>query len=144
MEFQTSSPNLMAALEDHGHRVTLSRKAIVDALEQKHVGFTAEALSEELPSVSRATVYRTISLLLEAGAVCKLATMDGTYVYSVSRLGQHHHHYVCVNCGAVEEFRAAAVERLIRSIAADIPGQVVDHRIELFVACDPCPTGEGG
>ncbi len=133
----------MAALEDRGHRVTFSRKAIVNLLEQKHEGFTAEALSEELPSVSRATVYRTIKALLEAGAVCKLAAMDGSHVYSVSRTGHHHHHYVCVKCGAVEEFRAATVERMLRSIAAEIPGQVVDHRVELYVACDPCPAGEG-
>lgn len=143
MEFQTSSPSLTAALEDRGYRITPSRRAVVDLLEQKHEGFTAEALSEELPSVSRATVYRTIKVLLEAGAVCKLAAIDGSIVYSVSRTGRHHHHYVCVKCGAVEEFRAAAVERMLRSIAADLPGQVVDHRIELYVACDPCPAGEG-
>ena len=143
MDFHTSSPSLTAALEDRGYRLTLSRQAIVDLLEQKHEGFTAEGLSEELPSVSRATVYRTIKVLLEAGAICKLATIDGSIVYSVSRTGHHHHHYVCVNCGAVEEFRAAAVERMLRSIAAELPGQVVDHRIELYVACDPCPAGEG-
>lgn len=141
MELQTSSPNLMAALEGRGHRVTLSRQTIVNLLEQKHEGFTAEALSDELPSVSRATVYRTIKVLLEAGAVCKLASIDGSHIYSVSRSG-HHHHYVCVKCGAVEEFRAAAVERMLRSIAAELPGQVVDHRVELYVACDPCPAGE--
>ena len=50
--------------------------------------------ADELPLVSRATVYRTIKLLLETGVVCKLATMDGANVYSVSRGGHHHHHYV--------------------------------------------------
>ena len=143
MDLHTSPPSLTAALEDRGYRLTLSRQAIVDLLEQKHEGFTAEGLSEELPLVSRATVYRTIKVLLEAGAVCKLAAIDGSIVYSVSRTGHHHHHYVCVNCGAVEEFSAAAVERMLRSIAAELPGQVVDHRIELYVACDPCPAGEG-
>ena len=133
---------MTTVLEDLGYRVTFPRKAIVNLLEQKHDGFTIEALSEELPSVSRATVYRTVNVLIEAGAVCKLIAMDGTHVYSVSRLGHHHHHYVCVKCGAVEEFSAAAVERLIRSIGADIPGRVVDHRIELYVACHRCPAGE--
>lgn len=143
MELQASHPNLMATLEDLGYRATHPRKAIASFLEQKHEGFTIEAVCDELPLVSRATVYRTIKLLLEAGVICKLPTMDGGTVYSVSRAGHHHHHYVCVICGAVEEFRAAAVERLLRSISADLPGQVIDHRIELYVACDDCPSGEG-
>ena len=143
MDLQTPYPNFMPILGNRGIRITLPRKAIADLLEQKHGGFTIEALCDELPLVSRATVYRTIKLLLEAGVVCKLTTMDGANVYSVSRAG-HHHHYVCVICGVVEEFRAAAVERLIRSIGADLPGQVIDHRIELYVACNDCPAGKGG
>ena len=142
MQFQASHPNLMAVLEGRGIRATLPRRTIAGLLEQKHAGFTIEAISEELPSVGRATVYRTVKLLLEAGAVCKLAMMDGSHVYSVSRAG-HHHHYVCVKCGAVEEFRAAAVEQLLRSAGADLPGQVVDHRIELYVICDRC-LADGG
>ena len=143
MDLQTSNPNFMAVLEDRGYRATYSRKAIANLLEQKHEGFIIEALCDELPLVSRATVYRTIRLLLEAGVICKLATMDGANVYSVSRAGHHHHHYVCVICGAVEEFRAAAVERLLRSISADLEGQVIGHRIELYVACDDCPATKG-
>ena len=142
MELKTSSPNLIAVLEDRGFRATFTRKAIASVLEEKHEGFTVEALTEELPSVSRATVYRTIKLLLEAGVVCKLTTMDGSHLYSVSRVGHHHHHYVCVKCGAVEEFRATAIERLLRSIGADLPGEIIAHRIELYVVCNRCPVGE--
>lgn len=136
--------SLMASLEYLGYRATAPRKAIADLLERKHEGFTVEALSQELPTVSRATVFRNIKLLLDAGVICRLTLMDGSRVYSVSRFGQHHHHYVCVDCGAVREFRAAVVERMMRSIAADIPGKVVEHRIELFVSCDSCPPGEAG
>ena len=140
MQIQTLHPDLMATLKDRSIRVTRPRKAIVDLLERKRGGFTIEALSEELPSVGRATVYRTVRLLLEAGVVCKLAMMDGSHVYSVSRVGHHHHHYVCIECGAVDEFRTATVEKLVRSISTDLPGQVVDHRIELYVLCDYCAT----
>ena len=64
---------LVSALVEQGYRITLPRKAIAGLLVQKHAGFTIEALSEELPLVSRATVYRTVKLLIEAGLVCKLA-----------------------------------------------------------------------
>ena len=136
--------SLMESLEYLGYRATAPRKAMADLLQRKYEGFTVEALSEELPSVSRATVYRNIKLFVDAGVVCRLTLMDGSHVYSVSRIGHHHHHYVCVDCGMVEEFRASAVEQMVRSIASDLPGQVVDHRIELYVACDRCPAEEAG
>ena len=132
--------NLIEVLEELGYRATAPRKAIAELLERKRDSFTVEALSDELPSVGRATVFRTIKLLLEAGVVCKLAKIDGSQMYSLCRVGHHHHHSVCVQCGAVEEFRAAAVERLISAIGAEVPGEVIDHRIELYVVCDSCPS----
>ncbi len=133
----------MAALENRGYKATAPRKAIAKHLEQKHETFTAEALSEELPSVGRATVYRTVKLLLEAGLVCKVPMMDGARVYSLARVGHQHHHSVCVQCGAVGEFKAAIIDRSLRAIAADIPGQVVKHRIELYVTCNDCRADRG-
>ena len=131
--------DLLAVLGELGYRSTAPRKAIAELLEQKQDSFTAEALSEELPSVGRATVFRTIKLLLEAGAICKLATIDGSQMYSLCRVGHHHHHWVCIQCGAVEEFRASAVEQLISAIGSEIPGEVIDHRVELYVICGSCP-----
>ena len=143
MNLSPHTPNLMAVLEDRGYRATAPRKAVVELLEQKHEGFTMEALSEELPSVGRATVYRTIKLFMEAGVVCKLPMMDGSPVYSLARVDDCHYHYVCVQCGAVAEFEAATIGRLLRAVRADIPGQLVNHRIELYVTCDYC-RADGG
>ena len=142
-EVTPAYPRLLAALESIGYRATAPRKAIASLLEQKQDSFSAEALSDELPSVGRATVYRTIKLLLEAGAICKLAMMNGTHMYSLCGVGHHHHHTVCVECGAVEEFRAEAIERLIGEISAEIPGEIVSHRLELYVNCHSCPDIEG-
>ena len=133
----------MAVLEDQGYRATAPRKAIVNLLEQKREGFTVEALSDELPSVGRATVYRTVKLFLEAGVVCKVPMMDGARVYSLTRVGDRHYPSVCVQCGGVGEFKAATLERLLRAIGADIPGKIVDHRIALYVTCDYCPADGG-
>ena len=142
-QLQAQRPDLIAALEDQGYRVTAPRQAIARMLEHKQDGFTAEEIIAELPAVGRATVYRTIKLLLRAGAVCKLATMEGAPMYSLSRT-DHHHHTVCVSCGAVGEFRAVTVERLLRSLGGDIPGQVLGHRIEFYINCDTCRLAETG
>ena len=137
----TSHPNIMAVLEDKGYRPTAPRRAIIQILEVKHEGFTAEEIGSELPGVGRATIFRTIKLLMEVGVVCKLNLLDGAPRYSLSRVG-HHHHTVCVKCGNVGEFRATTVERLMRGLGNNIPGEIVGHRIELYVICDRCTSGE--
>ena len=137
MATAATRPDPMAILEDHGYRSTAPRRAVIALLEQKEEGFTAEEISEELPAVGRATVYRTIKLLLQVGVVCRLNLLDGAPRYSLSRI-EHHHHTVCVRCGTVGEFRAATIERLIRGIGSDIPGEILGHRIEFYVTCDQC------
>ncbi len=130
-------------MENRGYKPTALRMAIANHLAQKHEGFTVEALREELPSVGRATLYRTIKLFLEVGIVCEVATIDGARVYSLSRVAHHHHHSVCVECGAVEEFKAATVERMLSAISAEFRGRIVDHRFELYVNCGHCPSDDG-
>ena len=130
-------PNITAVLEDQGFRSTAPRRAIIHILENKQDGFTAEEISRDLPGVGRATIFRTIKLLMESGLVCRLNLADGAPKYSLSRIG-HHHHTVCVQCGIVGDFRAATVEHLMRTLADDIPGDVVGHRIELHIICGGC------
>ena len=126
--------NLMAILGERGYRITVPRVMIAQLLEQKREGITAHALCEELPAVGRATVFRTLKLFMEVGMLCKLDTMGGAPIYSLCERG-HHHHSLCVVCGAVEEFRLATIEHLMRAISNEIPEQVVGHRIELHVDC---------
>ena len=134
---RASRPDLMAVLEDMGHRVTQPRRQVLDLLDLKPDGFDAEEISRELPGVGRATVYRTIRLLLDAGVVCKLALRDGTTKYSLARV-EHHHHVVCVRCGTVREFRDSTIERLLRSIGEEVSGEILGHRIEFDILCQDC------
>ncbi len=139
----TTRPNIMSVLEDRGYRSTAPRRAIICTLEGKQAGFTVEEIGNELPEVGRATIFRTIKLLMEAGVVCRLNLLDGAPKYSLSSI-EHHHHTVCVRCGNVGEFRAATVERLLRALADDIPGDIVGHRVELYVTCNDCVSDESG
>ena len=136
----SSRPDPLAALEGIGYRITEPRRSVVGALVDKSEGFTAEELCQELPGVGRATVYRTIKLLQQAGVVCKLAKPDGTPMYSMARV-EHHHHTVCVKCSTVGEFRHVNIERLLRAIGQDISGEIVGHRLEVFIVCSDCEAG---
>ena len=86
--------DLLHILEDLGHRPTMQRRSIVDHLVKMNAGFTAEELSDDLLSVGRATVYRTIKLLVISGVLCKLSMPSGSPKYVLARAEHHHHtHY---------------------------------------------------
>lgn len=129
--------NLITALEDRGLRKTVARTAVTNRIEEADDAFTAEQLCRELPQVGRATVYRTIRHLVDAGALCKLPILDGAPMYSVARV-EHHHHTICSRCGAVGEFRHSTVERVMRSLEKEIDGDIVGHRMEIFITCNQC------
>ena len=158
-------PDLLATLEDRGYRVTAPRRSVTGLLERSQEGLSAEEICQELPGVGRATVYRTLKLLQDTGVLCKLplgrATVyrtlkllqdtgvlcklplpDGAPVYTLARV-EHHHHTICMKCGVVGEFRHATIERLLRAIGEDIPGELVGHRIEAYILCEKCVAGPG-
>jgi Fe2+ or Zn2+ uptake regulation protein len=130
----------MAILEDGGHRSTGPRRDVINAIERRGESFSADEIWGEAPGVGRATVYRTIKLLVKAGVLCKLALPDGAPTYTLARI-EHHHHTICVSCGTVGEFRDATIERLLRAIGGDISGDIVGHRMEFYVTCQRCLAG---
>jgi len=143
IDTKQARPDLLAVLEDRGYRVTEPRRSVVELLDRKEEGFSAEEICGELPYVGRATVYRTIKLLLEAGVICKLALPNGAPKYSLARI-EHHHHTVCVTCGTVSEFRDATIERFLRTIGSDISGEIVGHRMEFYIICQQCAANPEG
>jgi Fur family ferric uptake transcriptional regulator len=138
-----TAPDLIATLEDIGCRITGSRRRVVALLEGKSGAFGAEELTTALPGVGRATVYRTIKLLLEAGALCKTSLPDGSPRYTLDQ-PHHHHHAVCERCGRVEEFRHSSVERLLRAVKSEVPGTMVGHKLEIYIVCDDCLESRPG
>lgn len=136
---ESTGIRLSNALEDRGLRRTVARTAVTDRIERLSGAFTAEQLCRDLPGVGRATVYRTIRHLVDADALCKLPIPDGAPMYSIARI-EHHHHTICSRCGTVGEFRHSTVERVMRSLAKEIDGEIVGHRMEVFITCSSCLT----
>ena len=143
----TSAPathsDLLNAIEDRGYRITSGRRVIAGAIEETPDGFTAEQICGRLPNVGRATVYRAIKLFQDAEVVCKLALPDGAPRYAVDAGGRHHHHAICTGCGAVQDFRASTIERVLRTIETDVEGQITGHRMEIYLTCHACLASAG-
>ena len=129
---------LLEALEDCGQRMTGQRALLARHLDGKAEAFSAEEIARELPGVGRATIYRTLKLLVEAGALCKMQLPDGSPRYKRDAAAHHHHHLVCTVCRRVEEFRHPSVERMLRTMRDEVGGTVVGHRLEIFIVCNDC------
>ena len=142
MTLLTSRPDIMAVLEDLGYRSTAPRRAIIRILERKHEGFTAEEIGRELPEVGRATIFRTIKLLLEAGVVVQAEPAGRRGPGTASPASSTTTTPSASGAATSASSRAATVERLMRAIGDDIPGDIVGHSIELYIICSPCLDSE--
>ena len=137
------SQTLIDAIGARRYRITHPRRRVIASIAEKDTNFTAEELHAELNGVGRATVYRTIKLLVEQGLLCKISLPDGSPRYMLTMSG-HHHHLVCVSCGLVSEFHESEIEQLLSEWEASGKGTVVGHRIEVYVVCTACQTRLGG
>ena len=83
------------------------------------------------PSISIATVYRTVKLFEEADILARHDFGDGRARYEMVS-EEHHDHLIDVNTGEVIEFRNEEIERLQKIVAEELGYRLVDHRLELF------------
>ncbi len=120
-----------------GHRVTGSRRRVLDVLVSMPAHFTADDVLRELPDVGRATVFRTMKLLQDLNVVCRVLLEDGSLHYRLSARG-HHHHLVCRDCGRIEDFSNCDVSSLIDQLSASTEYEIEGHWLEVYGRCSAC------
>lgn len=128
---------LLETLEERGHRSTSPRRAVVNAIAGQNKHFTAEALREQLPRVGRATIYRSLRLLVESGVLCRVLLEDGDLHYQLSHRG-HHHHLLCVECGSSQDLLGCDIEDLLQTVSAAHHFQLSGHWLEVYGRCNGC------
>ena len=128
-------------LRSKGVRLTAQRQLVV----RRAVGFlhfTAEELVKDVrsidPSVARGTVYRTLSLLHQAGVVEKHDFRYGPPNYEVTFAKAHHDHLMCVQCGEIIEFQEPQVETLQQRVVERFGYQLLSHTHKLYGLCRTC------
>ena len=133
-------------LKNTGLKATLPRLKILEIFQkgaQRHM--TAEdvfrVLLGERSDVGLATVYRVLLQFEQAGILSRSHFESGKAVYELNE-GQHHDHLVCLDCGRVEEFYDAEIERRQHAVAQDKGFAIADHALSLYANCtkDKCPN----
>lgn len=137
-----------AGLRQRGYRWTTQRALIVRTALATHDHFTAEDLLERCrkldPQVSRATVYRTLQVLEQAGYVEGLDTGDGGRRFEHTIGHSHHDHMVCERCGAIAEFHDPELERRQELAAAKVGFRITRHSLRLYGLCAGCGRRRSG
>ena len=132
-------------LKNTGLKATLPRLKILDVFQkgsQRHM--TAEdvfrVLLEERSDIGLATVYRVLTQFEQAGILSRSHFESGKAVYELNE-GQHHDHMVCLDCGRVEEFYDAEIEKRQNAVAEAKGFRIADHALSLYAHCTkhPCP-----
>lgn len=131
-------PGVLRQLRENGLRTTGPRRAVVEDALARPGRFTASDIVDALRprGVGRATVFRTLDLLVELGILQRLHT-DSQHAYTVCS-PRHHHHLVCRGCDTVDEIESPSAERLVRAIAERAGFQIEGHLIEIVGLCRRC------
>lgn len=124
-----------------GLRQTLQRDEILEVIFASDEHFTPDDLFDRLRAAgskaSRATVYRTLSLLVEADLIHEIDLGDGQTTYDPN-FGEHpnHNHLICVDCGKVVEFEDSHLDLLNDCVTRRLGFRPVNQSLRIEAACE--------
>lgn len=132
---------LLQYISQHGLRRTSQREAIVDAAMSTTEHFTAEDLLDMArrieESVSRATVYRTLPLLVQSGLLRELDLGGGMKSYDPNFI-EHptHNHIICTDCQGIFEFEDPNIELLENCITRRHGFSPINKTLTIEATCE--------
>jgi len=127
-------------LRDHGFKVTPQRLAVYSALAHTTAHPQAETLYQELlpyyPTLSLATVYKTLGILCEVGLAQELNVGEDAYRYDANTA--MHPHICCRQCGRVDDVPALDLTALAADAAACTGYAVTEQQVYFYGLCPSC------
>jgi Fur family ferric uptake transcriptional regulator len=138
-----SSPS---SLKTKGLKATLPRLRILELFEKSDVRHLAaedvyRLLLKDGTDTGLATVYRVLTQFEQAGLLVRHHFESDKAVFELNQ-GGHHDHLVCLQCGRVEEFFDAEIEKRQTAIAKKRGFDIREHSLHLYVDCTKtaCPN----
>jgi Fur family ferric uptake transcriptional regulator len=137
------------SLKEIGLKATLPRRRILELFEASKVRHLSaedvyKALIAEGLDVGLATVYRVLTQFEQAGLLARQHFETGKAVFELNQ-GGHHDHLLCLQCGRVEEFYDADIEKRQHEVARQRGFELRGHSLSLYADCTKpnCPHRPG-
>lgn len=135
--------SMVEALKARGHRLTPQRLAIVRLLassdEHPSAAHLYGQITQQFPTTSLATVYKTLTILKEAGLVHEMGFSQDDNRYDANT-SHDHAHLICVRCRKIIDAEAEPVASLAGRIAERSGYHLVGQRVEFYGLCPQCQS----
>src|SRR5262252_3466231 len=135
----------LSSLRPRGGKRSSKRERIVQVFLRQEGHISADDLFErvhhEAPGIGRATVYRTLQWMVDAGIARKVDFGEGRSRFEPSYRHPRHFHLICTTCHTSSEFLSSDVESLMEEIAAARNFEPSQQVVQIFGTCDDCRTG---
>jgi Fur family transcriptional regulator, ferric uptake regulator len=131
-------------LAERDIRYTNGRRVVVTTMVRLGGPKSAAELHRRMSNIPLSSLYRSLTVLDEAGILEKHHDVDGLARFELAEwLTGHHHHVVCLDCGTVEDVELedeaeAMLDRLAAQIAGDTGYEVAGHNLEVEGVCGSC------
>lgn len=141
MNFETDkTEELLNDLRTKGYRITPQRETLLRIFQESDEHLSAEdvfaILQERNESISLATTYRTLHMLVKMGILRELDFAESHKHYElVDPDASPHHHIICLNCNKTIEFEDDEINRLGKLIAEKHNVEIVDMQFQIFGNC---------
>lgn len=140
---------IRAAIEEQSQRQTRAKGLIADRLAEladEHADFTVEGLWHDLrrlsPHIGRATVFRTVEMLVSGGLLNRIDFADGSHTYRACG-EDHHHHITCIRCHRVVDVEVCIPREQLDQIGKQTDFLIESHTLTLFGLCGECRKSMG-
>ena len=132
---------MLERLKANELRITPQRYAILNVLAHSYEHPSAESihtkLIEHYPTMSLATVYKTINLLKKEGEVLELGFSELGNRYDGNK-PYPHPHVICTECGKIVDPSQLDLEDITNKMMAETGFKIVSHRLDFMGICPDC------
>ena len=139
---EISEAELISILKENGLKVTPQRIAICNYILSSKEHPTADAIfndiKEKYPSISQATVYKTIQLLKELGLIVEL-NFHNEHSHFDPNVSLHVN-IICPKCGKIIDFESEIIAEFYEKLEAEIGGKISGQRFDIYKTCNDCKT----
>ncbi len=115
-------------------------RAVISSAKHPSAEDVYRRIRRQYPTISLATVYKTLETLEKEGLISKVTPLHETARYDANRA--HHHHLICVRCHTIEDFSAEAFDRLPLPKEVTASWQILDCTVHVLGICRECQKKE--